>query len=227
MESAKQKGAKRIKKTLPRGAALRSKSSILSAALKVFANHSFEGSSLQQVAVLAGIGQPLLHYHFGSKTNLWKAAVDFAFHDLTVFFATVDIATVDLEPIDVIRVLCRSFLSFSSKHPEHALIFINEMRVPGERFEWLLDKYLRPIHDRLDTLLEHAKRRHQIKDIPVVHLTNTIVVILVHFFTIGPILAALYDTKAFDSETIASHANHTMQILFDGMTLRRDAVPHT
>lgn len=193
------------------------KNDILEAALRVFARYSFEGASLQEIAQLASIGQPLVHYHFGSKENLWKAAVDYALSDLKSFYQTVAVTTVDLEPIDVIRVLCRSFLNFSARRPEHALILINEMRVPGDRFEWLTEKYLKPIHQHLDGILEAAKRKGQIRDIPVVHLTNTIFISLVHFFTIGPLLKSIYDTDAFDPETVTAHANHTMQILFDGI----------
>lgn len=196
-----------------------SRNEILEAALKVFARHSFEGASLQEIADLASIGQPLVHYHFGSKENLWKAAVDYALTDLRNFYESIAVTTVDLEPVDVIRVLCRSFLNFSARCPEHALIMINEMRVPNERFDWLTEKYLRPIHHHLDTILEAAKRKGQIRDIPVVYLTNTIFISLVHFFTIAPLLKSVYETDAFDPETRAAHANHTMSIIFDGIAV--------
>ena len=210
-------------KNLPRNTSRDPKNEILKAALKVFAKHSFEGASLQEIADLAKIGQPLLHYHFGSKESLWKAAVDYALDEMKRFFETVEITTVDLEPIDVVRVLCRSFITFSSRYPEHALILINEMRVPGRRFHWLLEKYLRPIHRRFDLLLEEAQRRNEIKKIPVVHLTNTIFITLVHFFTIGPMLHALYETDPFEPDTISEHAKYTLQILFEGMTVPRRA----
>lgn len=199
-----------------------SKNDILEAALKVFAHHSFEGASLQEIAQLAGIGQPLLHYHFGSKENLWKAAVDYALNDLKSFYETVAITTVDLEPIDIIRVLCRSFLNFSARRPEHALIMINEMRVPGDRFEWMTQKYLAPIHSHLDGILEAAKAKGQIRDIPVVHLTNTIFISLVHFFTVAPLLKSIYEIDPFEPATVVAHANYTMQILFDGISARQD-----
>jgi len=200
-----------------------SKNEILEAALKVFAQHSYEGASLQEIAQRAGIGQPLLHYHFGSKENLWKATVDFALNDLKSFYETVAITTVDLEPIDIIRVLCRSFLNFSARRPEHALIMINEMRVPGDRFEWMTQKYLQPIHSHLDGILEAAKAKGQIRDIPVVHLTNTIFISLVHFFTVAPLLKSIYSIDPFDSATLMAHANYTMQILFDGIAVKPGA----
>jgi hypothetical protein len=97
------------------------------------------------------------------------------------------------------------------------LIMINEMRVPGDRFEWLTEKYLKPIHHHLDAILEAAKKKGQIRDIPVAHLTNTIFISLVHFFTIAPLLRSIYDTDPFDPATMTAHANYTMQILFEGI----------
>lgn len=190
---------------------------ILNAALSVFAKHAFEGASLQEIATLAGVGQPLVHYHFGSKDSLWRATVDHALGDLRKFYETVAVTTLDLEPIDVLKVLCRAFVQFSSRSPEHALILINEMRVPGERFEWVVEKYVAPIHHHLDKVLERAVERGQIKPIPAVHVTNTIMITLVHFFTIGPLLKAVYETDATDPQVIAAHANYMIQIIFEGI----------
>lgn len=190
---------------------------ILAAALTVFSKHAYEGTSLQEIAQIANVGQPLLHYHFGNKENLWRAAVDYALHDLKIVYDTVSATTVDLEPLDVLRVLCRSFLSFNARYPEHVLIMINEMRTPGERFQWMLEKYLRPIHNHLDSLLLRAQDGGYIKKIPVAYLTNTIFISLAHFFTIGPMLEAIYDADVTDPKAIEAHANYTMDILFNGI----------
>jgi AcrR family transcriptional regulator len=203
--------------TAARGASGAVRADILEAALKIFAKDSFEGASVLDIARVAKTGQPSIHYHFGSKEQLWMAAVDHAMGNLKSFVDAIALTTVDLEPIDVLRVVCRCFVNFSANYPEHALILINEMRVSGERFEWLTEKYLRPVHKHIDTLLENGKRRDQIKDIPVMHLTNTILIALVHFFTIGPMLNRIYAIDVSDPAVVAAHADYTMQILFEGI----------
>ena len=57
---------------------------ILNAALKCFAESGFEGTSIADIARAAGVGHPLVHYHFGSKDALWREAVVHAFKDLAV-----------------------------------------------------------------------------------------------------------------------------------------------
>jgi TetR/AcrR family transcriptional regulator len=191
---------------------------ILGAALKVFARDTFEGASLLDIAQQAGVGQPLIHYHFGSKDNLWRATVDYALADLAKFYQGVVATTVDLEPIDTLKVMCRAFVQFAARYPEHAQIFVNESRVAGERLDWLVDNYLRPIHRHMDSVVALAIERGQVKPIPVMHITNTIFTTLVHFFAYRPLLTALYDDlDPTAPEAIDAHAKHTLEIIFNGI----------
>ncbi|RLT93289.1 MAG: TetR/AcrR family transcriptional regulator, partial [Ketobacter sp.] len=48
---------------------------ILAAAESLFAVRGFEGVSTTQIAKVAGITQPLIHYHFKNKEALWKATI--------------------------------------------------------------------------------------------------------------------------------------------------------
>jgi AcrR family transcriptional regulator len=48
---------------------------ILAAAIRCFAMRGFEGTSTREIAREAGAKQPLLYYHFGSKADLYLAAV--------------------------------------------------------------------------------------------------------------------------------------------------------
>jgi TetR/AcrR family transcriptional regulator len=46
---------------------------ILKAAGQLFARKGFQGATLRAVARAAGVSQPLIHHHFGSKRELWQA----------------------------------------------------------------------------------------------------------------------------------------------------------
>lgn len=224
-ESIKAKNLRRPKtaskttasKAAPKTVSGAARNDILDAALKVFARDSFEGASLLEIAKLAHIGQPLIHYHFGSKEKLWRAAIDYALTDLERFYRELIVTTIDLEPIDNLKVLCRAFIQFAARYPEHAHIFINEMRTPGERFDWIVEKYLRPIHHQMDSIVALAIERGQLKPIPTVFVTNTIFISLVHFFTISPLLKAIYAVDPADPEAIAAHAKYTIEIIFNGI----------
>ena len=57
----------------PAGASRRER--ILAAAIHAFARGGFQGASTREIADAAGVTDPLLFYHFGSKADLYLAAV--------------------------------------------------------------------------------------------------------------------------------------------------------
>ena len=50
--------------------------SILTGALDLFSELSFDGATTREIAARAGVTQGLLNYHFSSKDDLWRSAVD-------------------------------------------------------------------------------------------------------------------------------------------------------
>ena len=139
---------------------------ILDAALRIFARDGYDGASIPAIAKAASIGHPLVHYHFGSKDNLWRAAVDYAFGDLSRSMAVLEEAAGGLEPVEALKMLCRGFAQFTARHPLHMLIILNELRAGGERFEWLVERYLRPLHARLDRVIDAAVATGRIRPVP-------------------------------------------------------------
>lgn len=47
---------------------------ILETAAEMFAEHGFDGLSIAKLAKAAGVTKSLVHHHFGSKAELWRAA---------------------------------------------------------------------------------------------------------------------------------------------------------
>lgn len=73
---------------------------ILEAAAKLFGERGVEGASTTEVAKAGGVTQPLIHYHFKSKENLYVACVAYKFQQeakeyeplVTAFFAESSVA---------------------------------------------------------------------------------------------------------------------------------------
>lgn len=196
---------------------------ILEAALAVFARDGFDGASLPAIAKAASTGHPLIHYHFGSKENLWRAAVDYAFGDLAVGMATLQSAATDLTPLDALRLLLRGFAQFTARHPLHTLIILNEVRTGGDRFDWMVERHLRPLHERLDRTIEAAAASGRIKAVPTAHLASIAVGATAHFFSAEPLLARLYGIDVHAPETVAAHADWVVEVLMNGIAVAAPA----
>ncbi len=56
---------------------------ILDAALRLFSEHGYEGTSTREICELAGITKPTLYYFFESKEGVYRALVEKAFQEYT------------------------------------------------------------------------------------------------------------------------------------------------
>jgi TetR/AcrR family transcriptional regulator len=198
---------------------------ILEAALRVFARDGFDGASLQEIARTSAIGHPLIHYHFGSKEKLWRAAVDHALGELSRNMIVLEQASAGLDPLDALKLLCRGFAHFTARHPAHALIILNEVRTGGPRFDWLVEEHLRPLHARLDRAIEAAVRSGRIRPVPPAHLASIAVGATVHFFGAAPLVSRLYGLDVYDAEAIEAHTSWVLDILMHGLALDPGAGP--
>ncbi|MEC7160402.1 MAG: TetR family transcriptional regulator, partial [Pseudomonadota bacterium] len=67
------------RRSAPRGSYAKSadtRRAILDAAIPAFAEHGPEGASTRGIATAAGVNQPALNYHFGSKDGLYRQCAE-------------------------------------------------------------------------------------------------------------------------------------------------------
>src|SRR3954453_11998482 len=96
--------------TLPSAAPTRE--AILDGALEVFSERSFEGATTREIAMRAGVTQPLLNYHFSSKDELWRSAVDRLFAGLNNALAARAEGLRGVDEVTTQKLLVREFVHF-------------------------------------------------------------------------------------------------------------------
>jgi len=196
------------------------KENILFAALRCFAKSGFDGASMLEIARAAEVGHPLVHYHFRTKEDLWKASATFAFNDLARAFEAVELASDGLAPIDKLKLMCRAFARFTARYPQHVALLVNESKIDSPRFHWLLDTFLRPMHKRLDLVIEQATLAGQIIPIPPVHLTSFVIGSITQFIFAGGLTRELYDLDPRSIDTVNNHADWMIKVIMDGIAVQ-------
>ena len=196
---------------------------ILEAALELFALEGFEGASLPRIAEAARTRHPNVLYHFSTKERLWHAAVDHAFSALRMSTESIVAASQDLPPLQTLKVMLRATVRFAQRHPSHHAIILHECRKESRRFEWLLERHLKPFHRQMEAVGAAAVADGSMKPVPTAHITMILVGAITTFFTCKPLVQRLYKVDPTAEEAAAAHADWLIETIFRG--LERDASP--
>lgn len=197
-----------------------SRERILDASLVEFAKHGYEGATTASVARRIGVTQPLIHYHFGSKEALWRAAVELAFSYLTGLLEDMDTGAADQDPRERLRQVARRFVEFSAKHPEVSRLIIAESAVPGPRLEWMTEKHLRPLIRRVEVHFRAGRDAGVVKDLSLESLIFVFLGALPHFFDGAPLIGLLWGIDPADPEHVRVYADTLLEVLTSGMLVQ-------
>ena len=97
---------------------------ILDAALDVFSVHGFRGSTVDQIAVKAGMSKPNLLYYFRRKQDIYAAVLE---STLDEWLAPLEALDAEGDPIEELRRYISVKLTLSAERPEASRLFANEI----------------------------------------------------------------------------------------------------
>ena len=97
---------------------------ILLAAERVFARTGFSGATTAAIAEAAGLPKANLHYHFGSKQELYREVLAHTLHDWLV---PLDGLTPEADPGAAFEAYIRAKMAMSAARPDASRVFANEL----------------------------------------------------------------------------------------------------
>ena len=190
---------------------------ILAAALDLFSERSFEGATTREIAARAGVTQPLLNYHFRSKDELWRAAVDGLFEKLTDVLAARQDGLRGVDELTVMRLLVREFIFFSAEHPQVHRIITQECKTDGPRMDWLVERHIRPLYEATTQRLARLVERGLLPDIAVEHLYYIITGAGPTMFVLGPECRRLSGVDPTEPAVVEAHADAVCRLFFGNL----------
>jgi AcrR family transcriptional regulator len=130
---------------------------ILETAVRVFTSGSYRGCTTAEIARAAGISEPILYRHFGSKRDLYLAVLDYVWTEVARLWDEAVAAEPD--PERWIQAVARvSLMGVSTKLvlPE---LWVQALSEAGddEELRRYLRKHIREVHDHLADLMRRGQ----------------------------------------------------------------------
>lgn len=198
----------------PRPSADATRERILAAALDLFSELSFDGATTREIAARAGVTQGLLNYHFSSKDELWRAAVDGLYAELGQALDSRAEGLRGVDALTVAKLLMREFIYFSATHPQLHRIITQECKSDGPRMDWMVERHIRPRYEQATALFTQLVSAGHVPDIPVAHLYYILTGAGPTMFVLAPECRRLSGLDPDAPEVVEAHADAVLSLLF-------------
>jgi AcrR family transcriptional regulator len=147
--------ASRVKAAAPRADEDGTRDRILAVALQEFSRHGLAGARIDAIAAESGLNKGMIYYHFGSKEDLYVAALEESYRRFRQVESAFHIDS--LPPVPALRSLVGATFDFHAAHPEFIRMVMSENIHQGEYIRKIPG--LRAINRSAIALLERLCQR--------------------------------------------------------------------
>lgn len=195
---------------------------ILDAAIESFALLGFDGTNFREITQRCGADRPLILYHFKSKENLWKLAMERVEQRFTQHFESGYQPASQTLTDDRARIgyLMSSFIDALIAVPAYGQILLREGSSEGPRMEWLARHFVPGA--ALNIELDNPDVIHRVQKTV---LRDILASVMVSFVALGPLmdrsLALVTGKKAagihpLNNNNKQAFIHYLLAMVFDG-----------
>jgi TetR/AcrR family transcriptional regulator len=187
---------------------------ILDAAIDLFSERSFDGAKVRDIAARAGVAQPLLNYHYRSKDDLWRAAVDALFHRLRTTLASRIDGLRGVDELTTAKLVVREFVVFSARNPQLHRLITQESKADGERLDYLVEHHVRPLYQDTVAILERLADAGALPPVAPMHLYYILTGAGPTMFVLAPECRRLTGLDPLADDIVEAHADAVCALFF-------------
>jgi AcrR family transcriptional regulator len=167
---------------------------IVEAAVQLFAQHGFKGTSTRDIAHLANVNEATLFRHFGRKADLFWAAADSRLNSLKLNRELQHELSSDADPQTVIPMIVSFITESMFQRPElMRLLYVAGFELAGTNR--LLGQHLGPIFDAINSYFRRCACKGLIEDFDPVMATLGMAGAVGAHYTLQPYFSEVQDHK--------------------------------
>lgn len=168
---------------------------IVEAAVQLFAQHGFKGTSTRDIANLANVNEATLFRHFPRKTDLFWAAADSRLNGVKLNRELLHGLSSDADPQTVIPMIVAFITENMFRPPElMRLLYVASFELAGA--ERLLGEHLGPIFDAINSYFRRCASKGMIEDFDPVVATLGLAGAVGAHYTLQPFFSEVQGQKA-------------------------------
>ena len=138
----------------------KTKKLIFEAAIKTFSKSGYNGTTMDEIALEAGVAKGTLYYHFKSKEEIFRFIIKEGLEILADKISDIDN---DGSPIDNLRIICKAQLSILYDNKDFFKVLMSQLW--GQEIRQLeLRQQLRKYVSKIELYIEDAMRKGFIRE---------------------------------------------------------------
>jgi AcrR family transcriptional regulator len=168
---------------------------IIEAAVQLFAQHGFKGTSTRDIAELANVNEATLFRHFAKKADLFWAAADSRLNGVKLNRELQHGLSSDADPQTVIPMIVAFVTESMFQRPElMRLLYVAGFELAGA--QRLLGEHLGPIFDAINSYFRRCASKGMIEDFDPVVATLGLAGAVGAHYTLQPFFSEDHNQKA-------------------------------
>ncbi|QTD57087.1 TetR/AcrR family transcriptional regulator [Parasphingorhabdus cellanae] len=190
------------------------RSEILHQARIIFAERGCDAANVRDIAAAAKTTHSMIRYHFGTKDQLWRESVRDMFELLDEALALDDQSSATLSGLEGFKAYLQRYIRYSAAHPEHARIMIMESVRGGDRLDWIVETFIRPLHENLSERFETSGGIQGMPDMHPISFVYILTAACQMPFVLAQEAKALYGINTLEDEMVETHIESVMNLFF-------------
>lgn len=189
---------------------LSTREAIIVEARRCFAEHGYEGTSLNEIAEAVGIRRPSLLHHFPSKEAIYSEVFTISLAEWSI--RVEDAVSRGLEGWQKVDLVITTGFRFFQENPEFVRIISREALDDGANLGIDLGAALRPFLQRAMGWFEREIDAGHFRRVDTEQLLITAYSIMFGYFSEAPFLTSLLDRDPMSPEALDARLKHVRNL---------------